>query len=136
MKDVWPVVHAERLALIEDLEPLSESQWSTPSLCAGWSVHDVVAHLVETAKESVPSFVRYFAAARFDFDRYNANGVARERGEVPRETLDEFCRVAFRTSSPPAPRDTRLVEMFVHGEDIRRPLGIGRDYPAGYVVRR
>ncbi|MFE6650213.1 hypothetical protein ACFVJS_26885, partial [Nocardioides sp. NPDC057772] len=34
----------------------------------------------------------------------------------------------------PAPLVTRLVEEFAHGEDIRRPLGITRDYPVEHVV--
>lgn len=32
---VWPVVHQERRALIQDLEPLEPAQWQTPSLCSG-----------------------------------------------------------------------------------------------------
>ena len=38
-------VTAERLALCELLETLAPGDWSTPSLCPGWTVHDVVAHL-------------------------------------------------------------------------------------------
>lgn len=45
MTDVWPMVHAERAALIDDLATLDEAQWHMPSLCGGWTVHDVVAHL-------------------------------------------------------------------------------------------
>jgi uncharacterized protein (TIGR03083 family) len=48
MSDIWPVVHAERRALAADLADLSPEQWQTPSLCAGWSVHDVLAHMVAT----------------------------------------------------------------------------------------
>jgi uncharacterized protein (TIGR03083 family) len=50
--DIWPVVHAERRALAADLADLTPEQWETPSLCAGWSVHDVLAHMVATAKET------------------------------------------------------------------------------------
>lgn len=48
--DVWPTVHAERQALADDLEHVAPDRWATPSLCAGWGVHDVLAHLVETAR--------------------------------------------------------------------------------------
>jgi len=51
MSDIWPVVHAERRALVADLADLSPEQWRTPSLCAGWSVHDVLA---ETATSAPP----------------------------------------------------------------------------------
>jgi hypothetical protein len=117
MGDVWAMVHAERAALIGDLARLDDGQWDQPSLCAEWTVHDVVAHLVGTARATRIGFVAGMARARFDFDRQNARGVA------PRK------------STPPAPLDSRLVEEVVHGEDIRRPLGLTRAYPAEAVAR-
>lgn len=133
--DVWSMVHAERAALIEDLSHLDDRQWEQPSLCAGWTVHDVVAHLVDTYRTTRLGFMVGLARARFDFDRQNSVGVARERGTTPQETLDRLRRVASRTSTPPAPLDSRLVEEVVHGEDIRRPLGLTRAYPADAVAR-
>ncbi|MCT7658243.1 maleylpyruvate isomerase family mycothiol-dependent enzyme [Mycobacterium deserti] len=133
--DVWPLVHAERAALIDDLERLDTAQWETPSLCEGWTVHDLVAHRVDTAMATRLGFVLDMARARFDFDRQNALGVARARGATPRETLQRLREVATRTTAPPAPRDTRLVEEVVHGEDIRRPLGLTREYPVQAVLR-
>ncbi|MDN5718134.1 MAG: maleylpyruvate isomerase family mycothiol-dependent enzyme, partial [Janibacter sp.] len=50
MTDVWELVHAERAALADDLERLTDEQWREPSLCEGWSVHDVAAHLVDNAR--------------------------------------------------------------------------------------
>lgn len=55
--DVWSMVHAARAALIDDLTHLDEGQWETPSLCEGWTVHDVVAHLVDTARTTRLGFV-------------------------------------------------------------------------------
>ncbi|HYO40627.1 MAG TPA: maleylpyruvate isomerase family mycothiol-dependent enzyme [Nocardioidaceae bacterium] len=133
--DVWPMVHAERAALIADLQGLHLDQWDEPSLCAGWTVHDVVAHLVDSARTTRVGFVAGLARARFDFDRQNARGVRRQRGGSPPETLQRLRRVASRTSTPPAPLDSRLVEEVVHGEDIRRPLGLTRRYPPEAVVR-
>ncbi|WP_433544588.1 maleylpyruvate isomerase family mycothiol-dependent enzyme (plasmid) [Streptomyces sp. CA-294286] len=129
------MVHAERAALIEDLAKLDDEQWRTPSLCAGWTVHDVAAHLVDTARTTRLGFVAAMVRARFDFDRQNARGVARERAGSPQETWERLREVATRTSTPPAPLDTRLVEEVVHGEDIRRPLGLTRAYPVEAVVR-
>ncbi|WP_327085561.1 maleylpyruvate isomerase family mycothiol-dependent enzyme [Nonomuraea sp. NBC_01738] len=134
MNDIWSVVHAERQALIHDLEGLPADRWSTPSLCPGWDVHDVVAHLADDAKTTKLSFVLRLAAARFDFDRYNAAAVARERAADPQRTVASFRAAAHRTTSAPAPQATRLVEAFVHGEDIRRPLGLVRHYPAEQVA--
>ncbi|MEU3746024.1 MULTISPECIES: maleylpyruvate isomerase family mycothiol-dependent enzyme [Streptomyces] len=133
--DVWAMVHAERAALVEDLARLDDRQWEQPSLCAGWTVHDVAAHLVDTYRTTRLGFVVGLARARFDFDRQNSVGVARERGATPQETLERLRRAASRTSTPPAPLDSRLVEEIVHGEDIRRPLGLTRTYPAEAVAR-
>jgi uncharacterized protein (TIGR03083 family) len=133
--DVWSMVHAERAALIDDLQGLDDQRWEEPSLCGGWTVHDVVAHLVDTARTTRLGFVVGLARARFDFDRQNARGVARERGASPQETLERLGQVASRRSTPPAPLDSRLVEEVVHGEDIRRPLGLTRSYPQEAVVR-
>jgi uncharacterized protein (TIGR03083 family) len=133
--NVWPLVHAERAALTADLAALPEEAWSTPSLCEGWTVHDVVAHLVDTAKTTRRAFVASFVRARFDFDRMNAEGVRRERAATPRETLDRLREVAALTATAPAPLDSRLVEEVLHGEDIRRPLGLTREYPQEVVLR-
>jgi uncharacterized protein (TIGR03083 family) len=133
--DVWSLVHAERAALIDDLERLDDQAWEVASLCGGWTVHDVVAHLVDSARTTRIGFLVGLARAGFDFDRLNARGVARERGASPRETLERLRRASSRTSSPPAPLESRLVEEVVHGEDIRRPLGLTRCYPDEAVVR-
>lgn len=135
MTGVWSVVHAERAALIEDLAGLADDQWGQRSLCGDWTVRDVAAHLVDTAKTTRRGFVLGLLRARFDFDRQNAQGVARELGSTPSDTLDHLRAVATRTSTPPAHLDSRLVEEIVHGEDIRRPLRIMRNYPADAVVR-
>src|SRR5215203_4385684 len=129
------MVHTERAALIDDLKNLDDARWEEQSLCGQWTVHDVVAHLVDTARTTRLGFVVGLAWARFDFDLQNARGVQRHRGASPQETLERLRRVASRRSTPPAPLDSRLVEEVVHGEDIRRPLGITRDYPAEAVVR-
>ena len=135
MDDVWTTVHAERAALIADLERSDPRRWSEPSPCPGWTVHDVVAHLVDTARTTRVGFVLGLARAGFDFDRQNARGVARERGASPEETLARLRAVATRRTTPPAPLDSRLVEEIVHGEDVRRPLGLRRAYPAEAVAR-
>ena len=135
VEDVWSIVHGERTALIDDLKDLDDARWQEPSLCREWTVHDVVAHLVDTALTTRIGFVVGLARARFDFDRQNARGVERHRGASPRQTLEQLARVASRRSTPPAPLDSRLVEEVVHGEDIRRPLGLTHTYRPEAVVR-
>jgi uncharacterized protein (TIGR03083 family) len=133
--DAWPLVHAERRALIDDLAGLDDGQWTRPSLCDGWTVHDVAAHMVDVASTTRLGFAIDMARAGFDFDRQNARGIARARGATPQDTLDRLRGVAMRTSTPPAPLDTRIVEEVVHGEDIRRALGLRRTYPGEVVAR-
>jgi uncharacterized protein (TIGR03083 family) len=135
MTDIWPIVHAERGALAEDLANLSPEQWETASWCEGWSVHDVLAHLLSAAKMTPPKFVRRFAAAGFNFDKFAGGQVRREGAGGPPATLAAFGAAQDRETAPPGPKDTWLGEAFVHGEDIRRPLGITGDYPLPYVTR-
>lgn len=127
-------MHAEREALIADLRQLDETAWATPSLCTGWTVHDVLAHLVNDAKTTPFRFIAQLASARFDFDALNQRGMEAERQEHPRDTLERFRAVAGRSTSAPTPAATRYVEALVHGEDIRRPLGITRTYPRSAVL--
>lgn len=135
MTDVWSMVHAERAALISDLAELDNGRWDEQSLCAGWTVHDVVAHLVHAAQTTRLGATVGFVLAEFDFHRQNSDGIERHRGYSPKETLERLARVASRRSTPPAPLDSRLFEAVVHGEDIRRPLGLPRCYPSEAVIR-
>lgn len=132
---IWPAVHYERQALIDDLTGLEPDEWRTPSLCPGWDVHDVLAHLVDSAKTTRLGFVRRMVAAGFDFDRDNAVGITREKAANADDTLNAFQEARSHTATPPAALVTRLVEAFVHGEDIRRPLKIQRNYPPEHVAR-
>ncbi|MEU4827181.1 hypothetical protein AB0H37_35410 [Actinomadura sp. NPDC023710] len=59
-------------------------------------VHDVVAHLADTARTTRLGFAVALVRARFDFHRQNDRGVERERGASPRETLERLRRVASR----------------------------------------
>jgi len=133
--DNWAVIHAERRALATDLAGLTDEQWSVPSLCTEWTVRDALAHLTATAKITPPVFFAKLAAAGFSLTRLQAKDIAVERGESPADTLARFEAVITSVKHPPGPLDTWLGEAILHAEDIRRPLGISRDYPADAVVR-
>jgi uncharacterized protein (TIGR03083 family) len=132
---IWPTIHAERRALADDLSALTPEQWTTRSLCTEWTVHDVLAHLLSAAKMTPPKFFVRFAAARFDFDRYVQGQAAEEGAGGPATTLAAFRAATDRRSAPPGPKASWLGEAFVHGEDIRRPLGLTRAYPPDQVAR-
>src|SRR5438270_7671755 len=133
--DPWPFIHAERKALIADLEALTDEQWDTPSLCEGWSVRDVVAHMAAEAKLSAGGFFGSLIASGFRFESVQAKGIAAERGADGADTLNRFREVLTSTKKPPGPVDTMLCEVIVHSEDVRRPLGIAHDYPAEWTTR-
>ena len=54
MSDVWEMIADERRALADLLDRLTEAQWAAPSAIQGWSVRDVVAHLVWPLETSYP----------------------------------------------------------------------------------
>lgn len=59
VSDVWPIVHVERAALIDDLADLTDGQWAHASLCGDWTLHDVAAHLINFVLASKPGDARY-----------------------------------------------------------------------------
>ena len=131
--DVWPVVHNERTALAEDLTPLSEDQWTTPSLCSGWTVQDVVAHMTATAKITPASFFPKFLGSGFSLGRMQSKDIAVERGGSASEALSRFEAVIESEKRPPGPKETMLGETIIHSEDIRRALGVPHQYPSDAV---
>jgi uncharacterized protein (TIGR03083 family) len=134
MDPTWPAIHAERQALSSDLSGLTAAQWSTASLCDGWTVEDVVAHMTATAKKSPPDFVLHLASSGFRFNAMTARDLAREKGSSGAATLENFNSTLDFTRHPPGPLMAMLGEQVVHGEDIRRPLGITRTYPEGSLT--
>lgn len=130
---MWDTIAAERGALAQDLEGLTDEQWNTPSLCAGWTVREVLAHQSGTASLTPPTFFVRFAGSGFNFDRFARGEIQRHLGATPAATLAEFRSLQHSTKSPPGPKASWLGETIVHSEDIRRPLGIVHTYPTAAV---
>lgn len=135
--DVWALVHAERAALAADLAGLSDERWRTTSLCTELTVREVLAHLTAGATLSFPRWFVGVLRARFDFDEQVLVRLREQLGDSPAETLARFVAAAGRSTTPLGFRGTpewALAETVVHAEDIRRPLGIGRDHPAAVLT--
>ncbi|MER5632021.1 maleylpyruvate isomerase family mycothiol-dependent enzyme [Streptomyces nitrosporeus] len=132
---MWPLVHAERAALAADLGDLTDEQWEIPSLCAGLTVREVLAHLTAGASLDTVRWLAGVIRCRFDFDKQVAVRLAEQLGADPAATLERFRRVVSSTTKPPLPVIAMLGETLVHGEDIRRPLGIRHEYPVDVVTR-
>jgi uncharacterized protein (TIGR03083 family) len=135
MADIWPLVHAERAALAADLADLSAAEWATPSLDAGWSVQDVLAHMTATALMTPPKFFGKMLASGFSFTKFAQKEIDKGTAGGPARTLADFRAAETSTKAPPGPKDSWLGETVIHAEDIRRPLGIRHDYPVGAVVQ-
>ncbi|WP_129839682.1 maleylpyruvate isomerase family mycothiol-dependent enzyme [Streptomyces sp. RFCAC02] len=133
--ELWSAIHEERAALAADLAGLSDERWATPSLCAGLSVREVLAHLTAGASLTPARWLAGVIRCRFDFDRQVAVRLAEQLGATPAETLERFRRAVSSRTKPPLPPVAMLGETIVHGEDIRRPLGIRRAHPIGTVTR-
>jgi uncharacterized protein (TIGR03083 family) len=131
----WPVIHAERAALADDLATLAPDRWNTPSLCTGWSVHEVLAHMTATATMTPLGFLGRLARAGFRFQTMTRHTIDAQTAGGPAATLARFRQTQNRSSGPPGPVDSWLGETLVHAEDIRRPLGIAHAYPVDALAR-
>jgi uncharacterized protein (TIGR03084 family) len=142
------VAEQDRIAYI--LTQLDWQGWATPSLCAGWSVCDVVLHLAQTEEAAAATVCRPVteqtrAEESLGVDAAVGRAVETER-DLPEAVFERWRRAcdafvtAFRQAAPessvkwvggtlkPATlATTRLAEHWAHGLDIATPLGV--DFP-------
>ncbi len=118
-------VAAERRRLADHVSDLTDEQWATPSLCAAWTVRDVVAHLTTTTRMTVPRLLRAAVRARGDFDRMEIDLAAeRAAAHTTAELVAQLRESADSTRRMPGsgPMDP-LMDLVIHGQDVARPLG-------------
>lgn len=118
------LVVGERRRLAQDLSEVSIEQWNTASLCGEWTVEQTLAHLSAAATTTFWPWLRSMAGARFRTDVHNARRLVEHLGASPAETLERFRSAAASTAAPSKHTPAWLGEVLVHGEDIRRPLGV------------
>ncbi|MEH3138712.1 MAG: maleylpyruvate isomerase family mycothiol-dependent enzyme [Mycobacterium kyogaense] len=119
--------------LIEALAADEPECWSTPSLCAGWSVRDVAAHLTHA---TLPAPRILFEAARSGF-RFNAvvDRMARADQRPPVRIAEALRTDAESRRHPPGTSVMEpLIDLLVHGQDLCVPLGIDRAMPDDAAV--
>ncbi|MCQ2000961.1 maleylpyruvate isomerase family mycothiol-dependent enzyme [Arthrobacter zhaoxinii] len=121
---LWPLVHAERRALADDLGELDAEQWRHDTLCGEWNVEEVVAHLIAAASVNRWQWLRSIAGAGFRPDVHNQRRMDQHRGVDPASTLSRFRAVIGSTTAPSGHIPAYLGEVVVHSQDIRRPLGL------------
>jgi uncharacterized protein (TIGR03083 family) len=118
-------VSAERRRLADHVADLTDEQWATPSLCAAWTVRDVVAHLTVTTRLTVPQLVRAAVRARGSFDRMEIDLAAeRVAAYTTTELVAQLRESAGSTRRTPGsgPMDP-LMDLVIHAQDVARPLG-------------
>ena len=118
------LLRAARLPLLELLGSLDEDGWSTPSLCAGWTVQEVAAHLAWAPVDTPLAIAAGMLRARLAVNRLNADNARRWAQRGPAAILEQLRANAASGATPfgvpwPAP----LVDAVVHELDVRRPLG-------------
>jgi uncharacterized protein (TIGR03083 family) len=123
--DLMPTITAERRAFSDVLEGLSEADWNAPSLCSGWRVREVVAHMTMPFRFSAPRFVGEMVRSGGNFARM-ADRVARRDAQAPiGALLDGWRSIEDNPWKPPGGgREGALTHDVVHGLDITIPLGI------------
>lgn len=145
--DVFAALEAQTDRLDEILGALDADQWSTPSLCPGWSVSDVVLHLAQT-EEGVVATIEATGPqipieGASNIDEAMEQWVRAERGADPSDVHvrwnDARKRAldALRSADPDTPltwaaaplrpktlATTRLSEHWIHTMDIAEPLGV------------
>lgn len=121
---LWKLVHAERAALARDLATLSPEQWRGPTLCSGWDVEEVTAHLSAAASVNRWRWVRSMVLAGFRPHLHNRRRLAEHRGASPDGTLALFRSVVDLSVAPSSDVAAYLGEVVVHATDIRHPLGL------------
>src|SRR4051794_24613953 len=120
---IWAAVDRERLDLADLLDHLSVQEWGHPSLCAGWRVRDVAAHLA-LAQMPVGAAAAAALRSRGNFHRMIRDSAVRHAG-VPTDRLAAEIRGMAGSRRHP-PRDSGLqplLHRLVHRQDIALPTG-------------
>lgn len=119
----WRVIDEQRRALADLLENLTEEEWAAPSLCEGWTVRDVAAHVSMAAAASLGEVLGYVVRARGNFDRM-IHDSAVDRATRPTEQIIADLRgiVGSRRLAPGTFWRDPLLDVLVHGQDIVVPL--------------
>ena len=129
--DTWDRVFVLRSEFAAQAEALAPTDWDAPSLCEGWRIRDVVAHLILPEHFSGLGGLGGLIRSGFRLDRYIHQDAIR-RGSVPVADLMASYRAGIpRRSVPPGRRPVNvLVDLVVHLQDIRRALGLPWSYDA------
>jgi uncharacterized protein (TIGR03083 family) len=127
--DAWAAIDDQRRALVRLLEDLQEQEWRRPSLCKGWTIRQVAAHLA-LQNTTWPAMTR----VALDVIRHGGmnaaiHAMACRHAEQPAEVIvgEIRDRIGVRRPLPAVTFRETAIDYLVHGQDIAIPLG--RDLP-------
>ena len=127
----WRVIEHERRSLADLLADLIEEQWETPSLCEGWRVRDVAAHVAMAPQvPGIGSMLADAARAGGRFHTFNHDAAVRHAARPTEQIMSELREFAGSRKLPVVTNYRNIVfDVLVHGQDIAIPLGLTRDMP-------
>jgi len=132
MTDIRKAVAGERSDLADLLGALAPDDWDNPTLCAGWRVRELVAHITMPYRISTPAFLAGLIRAGGKFDRYADRQARRDAQELSPAELVECLRqnVDHPWKPPGGGYQGALSHDVIHGLDVTVALGIDRQVPA------
>ncbi len=107
-----------------------------PSLCDGWRVCDVAAHLTLGSRTGPVTATVEFLRARGNVNRIIHDTAVRRADAVDQAQVVADLRAcaASRRHPPGTSYLDPFADVFVHGQDIARPLGLRRPMPLEAAV--
>ena len=129
--ELWAAIDTQRLRTTDLLNELTPAEWDTPSLCDGWTVRDVAAHL--TLQQMTLGSALLAALRHPGSLNHIINASARDRATRPPDRLIAEIRgmVGSRRHNVGVTPLETLIDIVVHGQDIAVPLGRNLAVPRG-----
>lgn len=124
--DIHDETFAERARLAALLEQIGPEQWGSSSLCSGWQVREVVAHMTMPFRTTPIRLLAGLVRARFSFDRYADRAAHLDTKAMSDDELLAQLQANIRHPwSPPGGGAVgALSHDVIHGLDITEPLGL------------
>jgi uncharacterized protein (TIGR03083 family) len=124
------LIARERWRAAEMFSSLDEGQWSKWSLCEGWRVRDVAAHMVLPFVVPKRKMMAGMLANRGDFDRWSAKA---SHALAARPTPELVATLRANAAHPFTPSmfgpEAPLADACIHTRDAARPLGLTASAP-------
>jgi uncharacterized protein (TIGR03083 family) len=121
--------------LADVLTDLPTDAWDRPSLCDGWRVREVAAHLTMPARYSTPRLALEVVKSRGSFNRMADRTAHRDAPRPVTDFLAALRSTKLYEWKPPGGRhEGALTHAIVHGLDITVALGLGRAVPTDSLL--